>query len=135
MKFQTLMIIKAVVCLLLGVPILLMPDFMYSIFGITLGPGAAVAAREYGAALIGTLLITWFARNAAGVRRALGYCPGLLYIRPDWLRGCVGRHTDRRDEPARLVRCRDLFVLYVGLWLLHDQKLPACNASLKQPEE
>jgi hypothetical protein len=78
MKFQTLMIIKAVVCLALGVPILLMPGLIYSIFGITLGPGGAVAAREYGAALIGTLMITWFARNApvSDVRWAiaLGYC-------------------------------------------------------------
>ena len=78
MKFQTLMIIKAVVCLALGVPILLMPDFMYSVFGVTLGPGGAVPAREYGAALIGTLMITWFARNAqasdARWAIALGYC-------------------------------------------------------------
>jgi hypothetical protein len=64
MKFQTLMVIKAIVCLALGVPILIMPTFIYSIFGITLEPGSAVAAREYGAALIGTLMITWFARNA-----------------------------------------------------------------------
>ncbi len=78
MKFQTLMIIKAVVCLALGVPILILPTFMYSLFGITLGPGSAVAAREYGAALIGTLMITWFARNAqvSDIRWAiaLGYC-------------------------------------------------------------
>lgn len=78
MKFHTLMIIKAVVCLALGVPILIMPSFIYSIFGITLEPGSAVVAREYGAALIGTLMITWFARNAqeSNIRWAiaLGYC-------------------------------------------------------------
>lgn len=78
MKFKTLMIIKAIVCLALGVPILLMPDFVYSVFGVSLGPGGAIAAREYGAALIGTLMITWFARNAqvsdARWAIALGYC-------------------------------------------------------------
>lgn len=78
MKFQTVMTIKAVVCLALGVPILLMPEFTYSIFGITLEPGGAFAAREYGAALIGALMITWFARKAQAseTRRAiaLGYC-------------------------------------------------------------
>ena len=78
MKFKTLMIIKAVVCLALGVPILLMPNFTYSIFGITLGPGGAIAAQEYGAALLGALMITWFARKAqASDTRwaiALGYC-------------------------------------------------------------
>jgi hypothetical protein len=78
MKFKTLMIIKAVVCLSLGVPILLVPEFVYYLFGTTLGPGGVFAAREYGAALIGTLLITWFARNAmiSGARWSitLGLC-------------------------------------------------------------
>ena len=65
MKFQTMMIIKAVVCLCFGVLILLSPGFVYSLFlGISLDPGGAFAARQYGISLIGTLLITWFARNA-----------------------------------------------------------------------
>jgi hypothetical protein len=64
MKFQTLMIIKAVVCLSLGVPILLAPVFLYSLFGASLTPGGVFAAREYGASLIGNLLLTWFARKA-----------------------------------------------------------------------
>lgn len=65
MKFQTLMIIKAVVCLALGVPILLATVFLYSLFGASLSPGGVFAAREYGASLIGNLMLTWFARNAA----------------------------------------------------------------------
>jgi hypothetical protein len=65
MKFQTLMIIKAVVCLSLGVPILLAPLFLYSLFGASLSAGGVFAAREYGASLIGNLMLTWFARNAA----------------------------------------------------------------------
>ena len=65
MKFRTLMIIKAVVCLGLGVPILLAPVFLYSLFGADLNPGGIFAAREYGASLIGNLILTWFARNAA----------------------------------------------------------------------
>lgn len=64
MKFKTLMIIKAVVCLTLGIPILLVPEFVYYLFGTSLNPGGVFAAREYGAALIGTLMITWFAKNA-----------------------------------------------------------------------
>ncbi|MCL4530528.1 MAG: hypothetical protein M1282_14080 [Chloroflexi bacterium] len=64
MKFQTLMVIKAVVCLSLGVPILLATTFTYSLFGASLNPGGVFAAREYGASLIGNLLLTWFARNA-----------------------------------------------------------------------
>lgn len=73
MKFQTLMIIKAVVCLFLGVPILLATAFTYSLFGASLNPAGVFAAREYGASLIGNLLLTWFARNAveSEARRAI----------------------------------------------------------------
>ena len=78
MKLQTLMIIKAAVCLCLGVPILLAPIFLYSLFGASLNPGGVFAAREYGASLIGNLMVTWFARNAieSEIRRtiALALC-------------------------------------------------------------
>ncbi len=77
-KFKTLMIIKAVVCLTLGLPILFVPGLFYSVFGASLGPGGTFAAREYGASLIGNLMLTWFARNAgeSQARRALilGLC-------------------------------------------------------------
>ena len=73
MKFQTLMIIKAVVCLSLGLPILIAPVFLYSLFGASLTAGGVFAAREYGASLIGNLMLTWFARNAVDTepRRAI----------------------------------------------------------------
>jgi len=64
MKFKTLMIIKAVVCLCLGVPILLAPVFFYSLFEASLNSGGVFAAREYGASLIGNLMVTWLARKA-----------------------------------------------------------------------
>ena len=64
MKLKTLLIIKAIVCLCLGVPILLVPNFIYSIFGATLAAGGVFAAREYGASMIGNLMLTWFARNS-----------------------------------------------------------------------
>ena len=73
MKFQTIMILKAVVCLSLGVPILFAPDFLYGLFGVALNTGGVFAAREYGASLIGNLMLTWFARNAieSDSRRAI----------------------------------------------------------------
>jgi hypothetical protein len=78
MKFKTLMIIKAAVCLILGLPILFAPVSLYSLFGISLNLGGVFAAREYGASLIGNLMITWFARkaNESEARRAiiLGLC-------------------------------------------------------------
>jgi hypothetical protein len=73
MKFKTLMSIKALVCLALGVPILIVPIFLYQLFGASLGSGGVFAAREYGASLIGNLVLTWFARNAveSDARRAI----------------------------------------------------------------
>lgn len=64
MSFKTLMIIKAVVCLGFGPILLLFPGHLLNLLGLTFGIGAAFTAREYGAALIGNLLLTWFARNA-----------------------------------------------------------------------
>jgi hypothetical protein len=73
MKFKTLMVIKAVVCLGFGPLLLFFPGPLLTLLGSTYGPGAAFTAREYGASLIGNLMLTWFARNAekSAVRRAI----------------------------------------------------------------
>jgi len=73
MKFKTLMIIKAIVCLCFGPLLLFLPGRLLQLLGTSLGPGAALTAREYGAALIGNLLLTWLARNAEDslARRAI----------------------------------------------------------------
>lgn len=73
MSLKTLMILKAIVCIVLGILILLAPGFTYGIFGTTLNDGGTFAAREYGAALIGAFCLTWFARNAdeSRARRAI----------------------------------------------------------------
>jgi hypothetical protein len=73
MNLKTLMIIKAVICITFGCLLLLVPGFTYSLFGATLNDAGVFAAREYGAALIGTLFLTWYARNAAEsqARRAI----------------------------------------------------------------
>ncbi len=64
MTLKTLLVIKAVVCLCLGISILAVPEFVYSIFGATLAAGGIFAAREYAASMMGNLMLTWFARNA-----------------------------------------------------------------------
>jgi hypothetical protein len=64
MKLKTLLIIKAAVCLCFGIPVLFAPDFIYSIYGATLAAGGVFTAREYGASMMGNLMLTWFARNA-----------------------------------------------------------------------
>ncbi len=73
MKFKTLMIIKATVCLVLGISILISPEFVYSVFGAVLSAAGVFVAREYGASLIGNMFLTWFARNAeeSETRRAI----------------------------------------------------------------
>lgn len=73
MKFKTVMIIKAIVCLGFGPLLLFFPGQLLNLLGTSFGPGAALTAREYGAALIGNLLLTWLARNAEDsvARRAI----------------------------------------------------------------
>ena len=64
MKFKSLMIIKAIVCLGFGPLLLFLPAQLLTLLGTTYCPGAALTAREYGATLIGNLMLTWFARKA-----------------------------------------------------------------------
>ena len=64
MRFKTLMIIKAVVCLFFGIAFIFFPIKLLSIFGVTLTAGMIFPAWEYGAALFGNLVLTWYARNS-----------------------------------------------------------------------
>ena len=63
MSFRTLLIIKAAVCLAFGLFLLFAPVVLLELLGATLNDAGTFTAREYGAALIGTLLLTWFAKN------------------------------------------------------------------------
>lgn len=63
MTFRSLLVIKAVVCLFFGVLLLIAPGSLFGLMGAALNPGGMFTAREYGAALIGTLLLTWFAKD------------------------------------------------------------------------
>jgi hypothetical protein len=73
MTFRSLLIIKAVVCLFFGVFLLAAPGLLFGMLGASLNAGGMFTAREYGAAMIGTLFLTWLARNvrAADARRAV----------------------------------------------------------------
>lgn len=73
MNFKTLMIIKAVICLTFAFLLLFFPGFLLGLMGAELGPGGLFAARLYGAALVGSLLLSWFAREeeTSGARRAI----------------------------------------------------------------
>ncbi|MBI4720612.1 MAG: hypothetical protein HY770_05230 [Chitinivibrionia bacterium] len=73
MTFRTLLILKALVCLFFGVFILAAPNKLIALLGGTLSEAGMFTAREYGAAMIGTLLLTWFAKDvgASDARRAI----------------------------------------------------------------
>jgi hypothetical protein len=73
MTFRTLLIIKAVVCLVFGLFLLVAPGTLLGLLGTTLTAGGTFTAREYGAAMMGTLFLTWFAKrvSAADARKAI----------------------------------------------------------------
>jgi hypothetical protein len=73
MTFRTLLVIKAGVCLVFGLFLLLAPGTLLDLLGATLNDGGTFTAREYGAAMMGTLLLTWFAKEvkAADARGAI----------------------------------------------------------------
>lgn len=70
MKFKTVMTVKALVCLGFGPLLLFFPAWLLELLGAEYCSGAAFTAREYGAAMVGILLMTWLARNVdVGVAR------------------------------------------------------------------
>ena len=73
MSFRTLLLVKAAVCLGFGIPLLFVPGWLFGILGASLQPAGAFAAREYAAAMLGTLMLVWFARavTARDARRAI----------------------------------------------------------------
>jgi hypothetical protein len=73
MTFRTLLISKAAVCMVFGILLLFAPVALIGLLGGELGLAGVFTAREYGAALVGTLLLTWFARSvkASDARRAI----------------------------------------------------------------
>jgi len=65
MSFRTMMVIKAAACLVIGIPMLVVPGLLMSLLGVTLETGGILVARLYGAAILGNLMLTWFGRNVA----------------------------------------------------------------------
>jgi len=63
MTFRALLLIKAAVCLVFGVYLLAAPASLIGLLGGSLSGAGLFTAREYGAAMIGTMLLTWFAKG------------------------------------------------------------------------
>lgn len=73
MTFRALLLTKALICLLFGVFLLVAPGVLFGFLGGVLSTTGSFAAREYGAAMIGTLLLMYLARNiaASDAKRAI----------------------------------------------------------------
>ena len=64
MTFKCLLVIKAVVCLIFGIQLLAAPGFLFGLLGASLGPAGMFTAREYAAAILGTMMLCWFGKRA-----------------------------------------------------------------------
>lgn len=65
MKLSAFLSIKAVMCFVFGIPMLLAPMGVMPLFGVALDPPGALMTRFFGVALIAVGLICWFLRDAA----------------------------------------------------------------------
>ncbi|MEW6579000.1 MAG: hypothetical protein AB1435_07375 [Chloroflexota bacterium] len=68
MTFKMLLTIKAVVCLVFGLLLLLVPSGLFDILGASLDDVGRIPAREYGAAMLGTLVLTWLGRTLTDLK-------------------------------------------------------------------
>jgi hypothetical protein len=71
MKLSYLMAVKAVICVVFGIGMVLIPGPMFSLYGMTLTPGTSGIAQLFGAAFILLSILLWSARNAPGSDVAL----------------------------------------------------------------
>ena len=70
MKLKGLLIFKAIVSLLNGIALLVVPIRYMALIGVSLGVEGAIAARFFGTLLIGIGLICWFSKD--GTRSTIG---------------------------------------------------------------
>ena len=71
------MTINAVVCLVIGIPMLLVPAQLMSLYGLNLNPGGIMMTRLYAGALLGTFLVAWFSRKDTG---SISLYAAILYL-------------------------------------------------------
>jgi hypothetical protein len=73
MRFRTLLIINAVIALGYAIGLLVLPETILSIHGITQGSAEVLMARFFGVTLLAIGLLTWLARDvtAADTLRAI----------------------------------------------------------------
>ncbi|MCX6072154.1 MAG: hypothetical protein NTU91_15090 [Chloroflexi bacterium] len=65
MKFSTVLIVNAVVALIYGIGLVLVPSTVLSIYGVTPGPAVNLASQLFGVEMIHVGLICWLARKVS----------------------------------------------------------------------
>jgi len=64
-KLKTLLVFNAIVALVYGIGLVLVPAAVAVLHGITPSPGTNLVGQFFGVTLIGIGLLVWFARNVA----------------------------------------------------------------------
>jgi len=59
-----LLIVQAIALALYALPMLFVPGAFWSLYGVTLGEGAAVLARLFAGVAFGNAVLSWLARDA-----------------------------------------------------------------------
>ena len=65
MKFGNVLLVNAIVALVYGIGLVLLPATVLSIYGVTPGPAVNLAGQLFGVDLVHVGLICWFARNVS----------------------------------------------------------------------
>ena len=65
MKFGNLLLVNAVVALVYGIGLVLLPATLLAMYGVTPGPAVNLASQLFGVELLHVGLICWFARNVS----------------------------------------------------------------------
>lgn len=78
MKLRNLFIVNAVISFVFGIPLVLVPMMLLSLYGITLGEAGIVVTRLYGAAMLSHCLLTWLARGAPDSEARRAVVPALF---------------------------------------------------------
>ncbi|HVN75474.1 MAG TPA: hypothetical protein VMT19_04100 [Thermoanaerobaculaceae bacterium] len=63
MTYRTLLVAKAAVALFFGAQLLLAPVPVFGLMGVQLGAAGSFPAREYAAAMLGIMVLTWLAKD------------------------------------------------------------------------
>lgn len=73
MKFGTVLVVNAIVALVYGIALVLVPSTVLGLYGVTPGPGVNLASQLLGVEMIHIGVICWLARSVseAAAQRAI----------------------------------------------------------------